>query len=233
MTPVATKRTGSTAPAARPAGRAREPGDQPMLLPIGHYIGAFHPAPGAPAEHHTVRVGTAPMRLLSDDELGVWAMAHGLTGEAAVRPWTRAGAIDVAEQAGIDDAAKILDELLADELLAEVVPETEQAVEFAESYRVVPLMFGVAGSVSERRRAIGLPGVPVVEVDNFSFELWRLGHLAGSLRDYCQLYGEGLRAEAGLSEEHTSLDQMLLKALWELQPLIAHNAVYLDAIRTW
>jgi hypothetical protein len=114
-----------------------------------------------------------------------------------------------------------------------VVPETPQALEFAEAYRIVPLMFGVAGSVSGRRRAIGLPAVPVVEVDNFTFELWRLGHLAESLRDYCQLYGEGLRAEAGLSAKDTSLDQMLLKALWELQPLLAHNVVYLDVIRTW
>lgn len=200
-----------------------------MIFPIGHYIGAFHPGPDAPLAHHSVRIGAHAMRLLSDDELGVWALSHGVPDEAA-RPWTRDQVLAMAERAGIADVQQILDDLLYEEMLVEVMPDSPEAVGFAEDHRVAPLLAGsIKPATSEGARAIGVAGQPLIELNNIAFELWRLGHLADSLWDYTQLYGDALRNQAGLSAQETVPEQLLLRLLWELQPMLARGAVYLDA----
>ncbi|MQA25551.1 MAG: hypothetical protein GEU94_08770 [Micromonosporaceae bacterium] len=202
-----------------------------IVLPIGHYVGAHYPGPGEPLEDHTVRIGATPVHLLSDEEFGVWVLAHGLAGPDAEAPWTRRHLLDAAAEASVDDAPELLEELLEEGVVAEVALGTTESVEFAKEHRVAPLMAGM-GLVSEDPVAvrIGVYGIQTAEVNGFAFELWRLGHRAGSLWDFCQMQGAFLRDETGLSAADSTPEKMLLMSLLELQTLLASNAVYLDTL---
>ncbi len=200
-----------------------------IILPIGHYVGAYHPGPGEPLAHHTVRIGRTPVRLQSDEEFGLWALCHGLTGDAASRTWSRDGVLAAAAESGIADAPRLLQELITEDIVVEVAPDTPDSIDFAKSYRVVPLMFGVGLTGDDPVTAgIGLQGQPAIEVTSFGYELWRFGHRVGNLWDFGRIHGEALAQAAGASREETAPEQMLLHIFWELQPLLACNAVYLD-----
>ncbi|MGH3715915.1 MAG: hypothetical protein ACRDT4_21010 [Micromonosporaceae bacterium] len=203
---------------------------QKFLFPIGHYIGAYHPGTDEPLAYHTVRIGRTPTRLTSDAEFTLWALSHGLTGDDAVRPWGRDEVLRVAERERVDQAPRLLDELIGEDIIIEVAAGTPDAIEFAKAHRVVPLMFGI-GQTSEDppRNGIGLGSQVVLEVTNMAYELWRFGHLAGDLWQFAQLHSEALGATAGLPREMTQPDQLLLGFFWELQRMLAHNVVYLDS----
>ncbi len=223
------KPTKAVSQEATKAAEAEPAGEDTIILPIGHYVGAYFPGPDEPLQHHTVRVGQTPVRLRSDDEFGIWALAHGFSGEDAVRPWTRQHIVAVAREAGLDNAPEIVADLLAEDVLAEVTMNTQDSVEFAMAYRPAPLMFGVGVTREEPVAVgIGLQGQPAVETSSYGFELWRFGHRAGSLWEFGRIQGELLRDEAGMSETETAPEQMLLHTFWELQALLASNVVYLD-----
>ncbi|MGH3656212.1 MAG: hypothetical protein ACRDUA_06100 [Micromonosporaceae bacterium] len=200
-----------------------------IVLPIGHYVGAYYPGPDEPLAHHTVRIGRAPVRLQSDEEFGLWALSHGLTGEDATHTWSREDVLSAATDADIQDAPRLLQELINEDIIVDVAPGTADSIDFAKSYRVVPLMFGVGMTSDDPVTAgIGLQGQPAVEVNSFGYELWRFGHRVGNLWDFGRIHGEALAEAAGASREETTPEQMLLHIFWELQPLLACNAVYLD-----
>ena len=201
---------------------------EPLIFPLGHYIGAYYPGTDEPLAYHTVRIGRQPIRLGSDAELTLWGLAHGGADEAAT-PWTRSQVIALAEDAEIPDADELLDELIADDIIVEVHPDSADAIDFAEAHRVMPLLFGLGASGSDSSlRQIGFGAQVAAEVDSFTFELWRYGRLTDNLWSFCTVYGEALRQAVGLSEEETAPERLLSRALHDIQRLLARHAAYLD-----
>ena len=78
---------------------------EPLIVPIGHYVGAFFPTPGSPEHYQQVRVG-ADLRRLSDEQFRVWGLAHGLLDQLDAGPWTRSALLAAATQAGVVDGAE-------------------------------------------------------------------------------------------------------------------------------
>lgn len=210
----------------------KAPKTSTLIFPVGHYMGPFHPGPGEPVKHHTVRVGWQTPKLHDDDEYGVWAIAHGVVRRLDTTPWTRAVVEDTVRNAGVDEPARIVDALLERGLLAEVTPGTPQAVEFANAYRVQSLMVGLGNTPDEPLlTGIGLPGLPpAVRVEPFSAELWEWGHIFPNLWGVCTMFTE-VNAEMEQPDADTDPESVLTRLLNSLHLLIAPNAMYLDAAR--
>ncbi|MGI8628315.1 MAG: hypothetical protein ACR2J5_17370 [Geodermatophilaceae bacterium] len=136
-----------------------------LVFPVGHYMGPFHPSRNGPAKHHIVRVDWETPKLPDEGHVDIWALAHGLPTREDVR-WTRRAIIEAADEAGMPDATAILDNLASLGLIAEVTPGTEQAHEFANSYRLQSLLIGLGNSPDDPLLdGIGLMGLaPVVKV---------------------------------------------------------------------
>jgi hypothetical protein len=201
---------------------------EPLIFPLGHYIGAYHPEDGAPLAYHTIRIGRQPVRLGSDQELVLWGLAHG-DPEDVKRPWTRQDVLKLADDAEIPDADELLQELINDDIIVEVRPGTNDAIDFAEAYRVVPMLFGLGpGGTNGSLHRLGLGTQTSIEVDDLTFELWRLGHLTDDLWTFCDLYGEALRRAGGRAEADTAPESLLTQVLWDIQPLLGAQAAYLD-----
>lgn len=196
-------------------------------------MGPFHPRRNEPAKHHIVRVARDTPKLPDEAHVNIWALAHGLPARLDTVRWTRQTIIDTAEDAGMVDAAGILDNLAGLGLIAEVGPGTEQVREFAESYRLQSLLIGLGNAPDDPfLDGIGLVGLPpVVKVRARVFEIWQWAHLWPSIWAACQ----GLAWVAGQAEAATPEDAdpetLLDVMLSAIRTLISRNAVYLDMAR--
>ncbi len=203
-----------------------------LIFPVGHYLGAFHPARGAPPQHYVVRVGWDTVKLPDESHLNIWFLAHGLVDRVDAA-WTWRAIAETAHAAGMSDPDAIIARLLELRLLAVVHPGTSQAVEFALSYRVQPLLVGLGNSPDDPELdGIGLPGLPpLLKVPPASSEIWQWGHLWPSI----WLAADGLAQvarEAGewdpqMTEARPVLENMLVA----VRTLVASNAIYLDVAR--
>jgi hypothetical protein len=93
---------------------------------VGHFLGPFYGgsevAPG-----YRIRIGTRVVTLLSDRELAVWMLAHGLP-DALGSGWTRDSVLDVLGRDA--DGAEVLD-LLVDTGVVVVVPPARRISSYA------------------------------------------------------------------------------------------------------
>lgn len=205
-----------------------------LVFPVGHYMGPFHPSRNGPSKHHIVRVGWETPKLPDEEHVDIWALAHGLPARVDSVPWTRQAIVDAADDAEMPNAGAILDSLAELGLVAEVTPGTEQAREFAESYRLQSLLIGLGNSPDDPiLDGIGLVGIPpVVKVRPRIFEIWQWAHLWPTLWAAC----EGLAYVAGQgqnpSPETTDPEKVLDVVLEAMRTLISHNAAYLDVAIT-
>ena len=204
--------------------------DAPVVFPVGHYMGPFHPRRHEPPKHHIVRVGWETPKLPDEAHVDIWALAHGLPARVDTVRWTRQAIIDAADDAGMPDAAAILDSLADLGLIAEVIPGTAQAREFAGFYRLQSLLIGLGNSPEDPvLDGIGVAGMPpVVKVRPRVFEIWEWAHLWPSVWSAC----EGLAWVAG-EADGTHSDQAdpvkVLDVMFEaMRTLISRNAAYLD-----
>jgi len=201
----------------------------PLVFPVGHYMGPFHPSRNGPAKHHIVRVGWDTPKLPDEAHVDIWALAHGLPTREDVR-WTRRAIIQAAEEAGMPDAPAILDNLAGLGLIAEVSPKTQQAHEFANSYRLQSLLIGLGNSPDDPLLdGIGLMGLaPMVKVRPRVFEIWQWAHLWPTVWAAC----EGLAYVAGQAEgsspDAADPEKVLDLVLEAMRTLISANAAYLD-----
>lgn len=202
----------------------------PVVFPVGHYMGPFHPSRNAPARHHIVRVGWETPKLPDEAHVDIWALAHGLPARVDAVRWTRAAIVEAADDAGMPDAAAILDSLAELGLIAEVSPGTPQAREFAESYRLHSLMIGLGNSPQDPvHDGIGFAGMPpVVKVAPRVYEIWQWAHVWPNVWAAC----EGLAWVAGEADgsdaDDADVDQVLDLVLTAMRTLISRNAAYLD-----
>jgi len=205
--------------------------DVPLVFPVGHFMGPFHPTRGAPARHFIVRVGWDTPKLPDEDHLDVWALAHGLPARIGTTPWTRDAVLAAARDGGIADAETVLDTLVDLGLVAEVTPGTPGAVEFARRHRVQSLLVGLGNLPDDPLLdGIGLPGLPpMVRVEPRVFELWQWAHLWPDLWSACEALADAEQETGGTATADPELT--LGGALRALRVLVAHNAAYLDLAR--
>jgi hypothetical protein len=192
-----------------------------LVLPLGHYMGRYHPRAHAPARYHTVRLGRGLVRL-GEAAFAVWVLCHG-HGDL---PWTRRDVLDAAQE--LPDPERLLDSLIGEGVVAEVVPGTGDAIRFAGTHRIQPLMTGFGNTAAQPHRfGIGLPGgPPAVTVDTIGFELWQWGRLE---RDLWQVALRLVAVEDRVSpRRQTGPEDMLTEILERLPVLLAHHAAYLD-----
>lgn len=223
--------TGSTDPGSE---HSQSDESAPLVFPVGHYMGPFHPTQGAPVQHHIVRVGWDTPKLPDQAHFDIWALAHGLPSRQGALRWTRQAIIGTAEQADLPGAGDILDSLADLGLIVGVAPGTEQAREFAESYRLRSLLIGLGNTAEDPvLDGIGLAGIaPLVKVRPRVFEIWQWAHLWPSVWAACEglawVASQTEQPSPGDAEPAALLDFMLVA----LGTLISHNAIYLDSANT-
>ena len=158
---------------------------EPLIFPIGHFLGAHIPSGAADADFHVVRIGWDMYQLEGNEQLAVWALAHGLPdlGADERSPWTRSSLTGAAQAAGIPNVNRTLADLIEQDLLIEVRPNTPEAIDFAQVCRTRSLLVGLGNTVEEPLQyGIGTSEQsPAVRVPGFAYELWKWGHACDSL----------------------------------------------------
>lgn len=204
----------------------------PLIFPVGHYLGATYSATeagdgeNARPENQIIRVEWQLRRLGRPEQMALWALAHGVPDGDGTPPWTRAAADGAARGGGIRDTAALFDELTEMDLLVEVEPGTQDAVDFARVYRLHSLLTGLGESVDQLGRyGIGLAGQPVVRVDGFTYQFWQWAPACDNLWHACEIFA---RADG------SDVLGIVARMLPALQVLISHGAAYLDeAVDEW
>jgi hypothetical protein len=199
----------------------------PLIVPVGHYLGAQVLAPGADVDHHVVRVGWELYQLEPNEEFAIWALGHGLPGptNGGAASWTRSALIGAARAARIPNIDATLTDLIDRDLLIEVTPGTAKAVEFAQVCRTRSLLIGIGNAPDEPSRfEIGVAeDAPTGAVPGFAYELWKWGHAYDSLWHACHAFAAGREASV-----HSDPEQMLGQCLAAIQLLLVNGAIYLD-----
>lgn len=203
-----------------------------LVVPLGHYTGAFYPAVGAPLKYHNLRVGMRTAQLPDESRFDTWAVLHGPTDREGV-VWNRSEAAATATELGVANFGNILEELLELGVAAEVTVGTPGAVEFARNHRVQSLMVGLGHDLAAPDEyGIGLlPFTVVVKVPYFTYAVWQWGHAAPSLWHLCSGLAEVAQADtdSGPAAWPTTPEEVLPLVLQCLHSLLSRNAIYLDA----
>ncbi|MGH3660733.1 MAG: hypothetical protein ACRDT8_18930 [Micromonosporaceae bacterium] len=204
------------------------PGEQPLIFPIGHYIGAFYPTVGSPERHHNVMIGAQVLRL-DDEQLAVWLLARGLPERISDTRWTRAAVEEESAKAGVRDPRQILASLTADGLVVETVPGAEHSVDFAESYRLIPLMLGLGNTPEEPwLHGIGFFDQPVIKVAGEVYSMWEWAHVDNNLWAACHAHADTAKRAGGTDPDETVPERILTGFLGAIHPLLTASAAYLD-----
>jgi hypothetical protein len=206
----------------------------PLIFPVGHYIGAHYAYAGAELDFHVLRVGWEIYRLETNEQFGVWALAHGVPepgGDAS--EWTRPALEGAARAGGLAAVPAALDELMTKDLVIEVTPDTEDAVEFARVTRTRSLLVGLGNTADDPLHfGIGLPGGdPIMQATTFEYELWKWGHACDNVWHICNVLAQVGRDVAPDDPEQADPNRVLTRVLPALQNLIAHGVIYLDEAR--
>ncbi len=203
--------------------------DATLLLPIGHRLGSFYDPRTDTVEFYQVRVGPDVVRLSGEQHL-LWELTHGVPDwRSDDQPWNRNCVLDAARIFRIPDAEQGLDALLADRMVVETTPGTDDAVEFARRHRMVPLMLGLGNTAEEPRGYwVGLSGQPMVQLTSAMYDLYEWAHMDPDLWTACHGAAETARRvridDPRVTDPHRLLDALLAT----LHPLLKPHAVYLD-----
>lgn len=203
-------------------------GGAPLIFPIGCYTGTMYEDPYTVDRHHNVMVG-AQLLQLNDEQLAVWLLARGVPEQVTDRPWTRPTLRDEAAKAGIANVEQVLAGLTADGLVVETTPGTEHSVDFAESYRFVPLMLGL-GNTSEEPwlYRIGFFQQPVISVAGEVYGMWEWAHVDNNLWAACHAYADTSKRAGSSDPDDTVPERVLTGFLGAIHPLLTASAAYLD-----
>jgi hypothetical protein len=177
--------------------------------------------------HHVVRVGWQVHRLPDGAPMDTWAGCQGTGGDPLLdAPWTRDAALAAAAENEVPDAARHLDQLIAQGLVVEVADDA-QAAAFATRHRLQPLLVGMGDSPEDPFETLGIPGLaPAARVRPRVGEVWEWVGLWPSLAAAQQAFGEIAR-QAGQDPAGTAGELRFL--LGAVQTLVGASAAYLDA----
>lgn len=190
--------------------------DERLVLPIGHLVGAGRIRRGADVVE------------LSDRQYALWALAHGSPHAVEEQlVWRRESVVELARHAGVVNAPSLVGELIEAGLLAEFGLGTDEALDFARSHRVTPLMLGLGNSAAEPDRfGIGFLGQPVLHVDFAVYDLWQWSAVDDTLWATCQSAADV--ANPGDKGRLVDAEKLLTTFLAALHPLLLVNAAYVD-----
>ena len=196
-----------------------------MLLPIGHYLGARHRLETDDVVQEVRRGAT--FHSLTSQQLRIWAIAHGSSDAVNNNvAWQRRS---VEESAGLTDAASFVDELIGMGLLAEVAPGTDQALEFAKTHQLTPLMLGLGNAVGDPAMFdIGFQGQSILQVNPTIYDLWHWSAMDDTLWATCQSAADVAGRSNPTAVEQTDPALLLTGLLESLHALLLHNAACLD-----
>lgn len=217
------RRGGDVASADMVEGAGQPEQGERLLLPIGHYVGG-HYQDGKPNIPRQVRRG-ATFHELTDEQFAVWTGAHG-TPDAVENgvTWQRRS---VEEQ--VAGAGGLIDELLEIGLLVEVAPGGDQALEFARSHRLVPLMLGLGNSPDEADMFdIGFLQQPVLSVSHPIYDLWQWSTVDDLVWVTCENSADVAQRSGYTNPEYLDPTRLLTGLLGSLHALLVAHAAYLD-----
>jgi hypothetical protein len=116
-------------------------------LPVGHYLGAFHPGPGEDVAYHRIRIGDAVVYLTDAAELRGWLLTDAVP-------------------------APVADRLVAAGALVPLPDPGPDTLGFAAAYRLRPLLSAVGPVPGGASFGLGAAGHPVAAVDALLLDLW-------------------------------------------------------------
>jgi len=215
------------------AAYGRPAPDDGLIFPVGHYMGPFHPARGAPARHFVVRVGWDTPKLPDRRHLDVWLLAHDFPDQIESE-WTREALVAAAAHAGLSDVDPVIDTLVGHGLLAVVPRGASYALEFAHGYRMHPLLVGLGNAPDDPDvDGLGLPGLaPLLKVAPRTFETWQWGHLWPTIWSTCEGLADVARESGETQPAEIDPMRLLPTMLDDLRTLLAGHAIYLDIATT-
>jgi hypothetical protein len=194
----------------------------PRVLPLGHYLGMLPVAePGGSALKHVVRLAGRRV-VVAEEQMLVWALAHGIPRTPDLGRWTRAEVrANLPDDAAGTDVDAVADRLVGTGLLLEVGESLE---EFARAVRLLPGAVGVGNSVSAGRTfGIGYPGTAMAAVPTEVFFLWSFACLEPDLWTAC---ARGAVAALPLGDGDPRL--LVSALLHHLHLLLSSNVAWLD-----
>jgi hypothetical protein len=212
-----------SAPTTSPSGGT----NGSLLFPIGHYVGVHYRVNDTSPPRQVRRGGT--IHELSEDQFAVWSAAHGLPDaiENGVA-WQRHSVEEHPRVAGRTGTPEIIDQLLGTGLLAEAGAAAD-ALDFARSHRVMPLMLGLGNRPDQVDMCgIGFLNLPAIDVSFAIYDLWQWSAMDDSLWATCVNAADVAR-RAGLTDPQSIEPTQLLSAfLGSLHALLLANAACLD-----
>lgn len=197
-----------------------------LVMPVGHHLGAsFDRAGDSAPGSWDIRIGPNAFQLDSP-AYQVWTAAHG---DGTANPaWDRAAVERTAAAKGVAEPDRVVDNLLAAELLVEIDPTGESGERFAALHQVEPTGFGLGNTPDEPGLyTIGVPGEVWAAVDYRVYNMWAFSHLYPSLRDACLAMATERRA-AGLSGQDVDPKALLTGFLGSVPMLVATHCAFVD-----
>lgn len=208
--------------------------DEPLLLPIGHYLGALHDQPEPGRRVHRVRRGVEFLSL-SDGEFLAWSLGTGAPERIAegVR-WTRRAAADYADSVGVGerpdvDVEATTEALLGSGMLVELRPDGDDAVEFASRHVLTPLMIGLgntADAVDAYR--IGFLAQPLIAVPFPVYDVWQWSPMDTSLWATCERSARTAQRSGFDDPVFTDPAALLAVVLTDVHVLLSSGAAALN-----
>ncbi|MBT8226185.1 MAG: hypothetical protein HKP61_16945 [Dactylosporangium sp.] len=207
---------------------------EPLIFPIAHYVGETYNSEDQTTTYD-LRGGWRTAQL-TQTERDVWLLAHGLPDRLQeAQRWTRTALLDMSTLHLGREAERVVADLLERDVLAEVVPGTEGAIDFAKEHRLVPLQLGL-GNTREEPWAwrIGLAS-PVIAVSHTVYNTWEWCHLYRSLWDSCKSLVKIRREDSALSSKPEDLDPevVLTEVLETAHALLSTSCAYFDVSFEW
>lgn len=203
-----------------------------LILPVGRYTGEFFPSVGAPMKYNSLSIGRFSTTIADPEAFGVWAAAHCPVDRAG-ETWNRAAVIEAAEQIGVADPNRFIEEFLEEGLLLEIDPDAPDVEDFAQAYRVLPLMVSLGNTPDDPLHyGIGIFGAaPVLRLPALTHDVWQWSSTGANLWEVCTALADAsARAEVADAREHNPRF-VLREFLTTLPLLVGAFAACLDEAR--
>jgi hypothetical protein len=198
-----------------------------LLFPLGHLLGPIFRGTGPQPDYHRLRLGRQVLKLMTDDEVVVWALAHGVPDAPLESGWNRRALERLAGESGRDDLGGVVSVLLEAGILVEVGPDVDNVVDFAVQFRLCSLLTGLGADPRlPNAYGLGVIGQSHALVDTLVYEVWQWAPQSGSLWRACEVFTTAQRGGATATEAETLAE--LGPFLLRVQVLLSYGAAYLD-----
>lgn len=201
------------------------------LLPVGQRLGELHTGTGGETRGLLVHTGGEAVLVEDGDPADLWDVAHGLTAVVGHVAWDRGQVGAVFPDLGVADVDRLVEDLLARRLLAEVDPDDAEG--FLAGHRWYSRLSGLG--YLERDHGwvcgIGVPGAPPVrEVSPRVYEFWSLAPELGSLAEAADFLAAAAVDDPGVTAAETDPAAVRAAVVDWLHDLLCVGAGWLEAL---